>query len=131
MARGLSKQQKLILILAYRSKQTSINDGLLYYSEIFHLLFQWTKECGSRSRIQDNLIMYGSQNFDRSKIGISHYNSARVSISKAVSRLEIRGLVIRKKSGLNLTEAGLKLVNETMDVSRLRWNIKDIISQYV
>jgi hypothetical protein len=56
----------------------------------------------------------GSNHFDREEIGRSRYDTAHASLSRAVRRLEARGLATRytgagsRWSGLRLTDAGFE-----------------------
>ena len=101
MARCLSEIQKKLLILAYS------RGSYLYYPDALHEIYQWSKSYPNISKNNNNMII-GRQNFNRWTVGLAKYNSGRAALSKAVSRLERRGLVIRIRYGLTLTEAGTK-----------------------
>jgi hypothetical protein len=130
MGRGLSELQATILVLAYRNHQARmermatleegsyeylvLTEGVpsvdLYYPELLreHFGFEvrshwWSPELGGRPT--------GGQNFPMQKIGERRYRSAQSSLSRAVARLEARGLVERRRghtAGLNLTERGVE-----------------------
>jgi hypothetical protein len=130
MGRGLSELQVTILALAYRNYQARmermatleagsieyrvLTEGVpsvdLYHPEVLreHFGFEvqsdwWTPELGERPT--------GGQNFSMQRIGERRYRSAQSSLSRAVVRLEARGLVERRSghpAGLNLTERGVE-----------------------
>jgi len=131
MGRGLSELQKSILRLAYHNrlerleriaKKTDpgsheplvLTRGVgppdLYYAEVLREHFGWEvrslwwrPERGQRpSR---------GQNFEMKEIGERRYHSVQSSLSRAVVRLEERGLVERLEhylAALDLTQRGLE-----------------------
>lgn len=82
----------------------------LYYAEVLYEYFgfdvrnrYWSPERGERPT--------WGQNFSMQSIGERRYRSAQSSLSRAVVRLEDRGLVERRRvdlAGLNLTEQGVE-----------------------
>jgi hypothetical protein len=129
MGRGLSDLQGTILVLAYRKRQARmeriatleadsfeyrvLNEGVpsvdLYYPEVLreHFGFEVRSHWWAPERERPT---YG-QNFSMQGIGERRYRSAQSSLSRAVARLEARGLVERCRrdlAGLNLTERGVE-----------------------
>jgi hypothetical protein len=136
MGRGLSQLQQAILALAYRKRRERsakvaetepgshdhavLTQGVgsvdLYFPEILHELYGfevrsvwWDPERGERPT--------WGQNFNRRAIGERRYHSAQAAISRAVSRLEARGMVVYHRrprhfmaspACLDLTEKGLE-----------------------
>jgi hypothetical protein len=129
MGRGLSELQGAILALAYGNRRARVerlatlevgsfehrvlNEGVpsvdLYYPEVLreHFGFEvrshwWSPERGERPT--------SGQHFPMQRIGERRYRSARSSLSRAVVRLEARGLIERRRgypAGLDLTERGV------------------------
>ncbi len=100
MGRGLSELQKEILRMA-KAKGPKI----LLQAEILSQMAGWEPD-------YDPSKNPGMSLFDRHEIGAERYAGTRASLSRAIRRLEERGLIeqtgrmIRKGSGLRLTEKG-------------------------
>jgi hypothetical protein len=124
MARGLSDQQKNILIMAYSRRLEAEAEGT-YLSRYYgcdllaaHVLegyYGWKK-----SGVY-NYIAYGGHNFVRVTIGRSKYNSTRSKLSSTFRKLQYRGLVTLSYgneysswSGINLTEEGIEKAKELL-----------------
>jgi hypothetical protein len=114
----LSKLQKRILAIAFKNKQregrafNSDSGADVFYAEIMSEVFHFRpqKPCPLTLR-----KLTPSPIFSPTEIGRSRYSSAQVAISRAVLRLQIRGLVESKRfkhsnwAGCNLTPAGLEI----------------------
>jgi CRP-like cAMP-binding protein len=117
VGRGLSELQKTILMLAHENRERGMGAQHLLdggqigtdvkYPDVLEAYFGWEPDWRSRS----------SQYFDFSKVDIGEkaYRSARASLSRAFSRLEARGLIVRTHgvmaaswTGADLTEKGVK-----------------------
>lgn len=103
----LSKMQRAILAMAHsRRGQSRRNNVELYYAEI---LCEWF---GFPSRTDPRRP--GDQHFSRAEIGPQVYDAAQASLSRAVRRLEARGLVTVyhgvycRWAGLALTDEGVR-----------------------
>jgi len=116
MGRGLSKLQKMILMLAHENRERGTGARPLpeggqlgtdvKQSEVLKAYFGWEPDHRSRSDYFD---------FSMKDIGEQAYRSARVSLSRAFGRLETRGLIIPTYSvmaarwtGADLTEEGAR-----------------------
>ena len=82
MGRGLSDIQKAILSFAAR------NHGQAYQGEILQELYGWDRDT-SRPEAR---FLFKAHHFSRVEVGESEYNVARASVSRAIRRLEERGL---------------------------------------
>ena len=130
MGRGLSELQQSILRLAYRNRRErlakiaeseagghehavltrGVGSVDLYFPEVLREHFGWdvhsiwwSPERGERPR--------WGQSFSMRQIGERRYHSAHSSLSRAVVRLEARGLVERRYhclTGLDLTDQGVE-----------------------
>jgi hypothetical protein len=100
----LSRLQKQILMMAYNRIQEP-----LYYSEILEEVYGFQPAVGGEPSP-------GSIRFDRQAIGPERYNAAQAALSRAMSRLHTRGLILclcgshNRWSGCSLTEAGRRLI---------------------
>jgi hypothetical protein len=108
MGRGLSDLQRAILRLALTNRADPHRRAQvdLYTAEILVDLYHWpTTVPLARGP--------GLQHFDRDAIGHDRYNTVRASVSRALRRLEDRGLIARydgvtaRWTGLRLTDQGL------------------------
>jgi hypothetical protein len=96
--------QKRILTLAY----DRINEPL-YYSEILEEVYAFPPAVGGERNP-------GSIRFDRQAIGPARYNAAQAALSRAMSRLDKRGLILRlcgghsRWSGCSITPRGQRLI---------------------
>jgi hypothetical protein len=129
MARGLSELQQSILRLAYRNRLERLDriaesepgsheyrvytQGVhsvdLYYAEVLREHFGWDVR-GWWDPEREPRPKRG-QNFSMREIGERRYRSAQTSLSRAVVRLETRGLVERRQhylAGLDLTDQGVE-----------------------
>src|SRR5215212_5900217 len=130
MARGLSELQQSILRLAYRNRLERLDriaesepgsheyrvytQGVhsvdLYYAEVLREHFGWDVR-GWRWDLEREPRPKWGHNFSMREIGERRYYSAHSSLSRAVARLEARGLVERCHlylAGLDLTDQGVK-----------------------
>lgn len=107
----LSRLQRFILTAADRNRTSEARADAskgadLYYSEIMADWFGFEPTNDPRGQ--------ASQHFDLSTIGKKRYSAASASISRAVLRLQARGLVtclrgsIARWSGVSLTPQGAK-----------------------
>lgn len=97
MGRGLSDLQKGILRLASRNYCRGgfcLYFGHLFRRKIFQELHGWDWDI----------------TFDPEAIGLKKYNVTMASTSRAIKRLQERGLVVRArfKSAIDLTEKGIE-----------------------
>jgi hypothetical protein len=119
----LSSLQKRILAMAQTNhiqehrtvQQTKGAD--LYYSEIMAVIYGfpsnklWETEWGSGKLTGER--NHSGQKFNRQAIGLARYNAAQAAISRALHRLEARGLVVCVRGayntwhGCSLTSTGL------------------------
>jgi hypothetical protein len=134
MARGLSQLQRQILALAYRNRCERLERAAtldpeshqyrvltrgvgsvdLYHAEALRDIFGWPVR--SFSWRWDGGRPTWGQNFSKRRIGERRYRSGQASLSRAVRRLEERGLVERhgvrgmmeNLSGLTLTQRGVE-----------------------
>lgn len=107
MVAKLSKLQRAILSMAYERHGRVGNGVDLYYAEILAEYFRFPALSDPSKP--------GSWHFSRAWIGPAEYDAAQASLSRAVRRLETRGLVtvytgaISRWTGLSLTTEGLAL----------------------
>ena len=123
MGRGLSELQRAILALAYRNRLDRLEHAKtgdevytrgvysidLYYAEVLREHFGWEVRGYSWRPERESRPCWG-QSFSMREIGERRYRSAQASLSRAVLRLEARGLVERRHhylAGLDLTERGV------------------------
>lgn len=107
MTKGLSKLQLSILRLAY-AKRPLVRRVNVFTDELLIGCFGFEPE----------YARYGKEGrfyFSQAAIGRGRYNSARASLSRALLRLEQRGLGVQhrgivKWSGFTLSEAGVRVV---------------------
>ena len=117
MGRGLSEIQKDILRLAVVNRDDPERKAStdLYYGQVYVDVFGWKVKRKYRRPLSEHP---GGQNFDLDEIGRKHYDVVLASVSRAVRRLEERGLVVRMVgstchwAGLNLTDQGYVLARE-------------------
>jgi hypothetical protein len=113
VTRGLSQLQRQILRLALDKGA----DVTLWRAELLAACFGFQPK---------PVRLYGSndltkpgQHFSPQQVGVARYRSAQVSLSRAVRRLEDRGLVAMwegvyaSRRGLQLTPAGVEAASET------------------
>lgn len=105
MGRGLSDLQDTILRMALANRDVGRFDGAdVYDAEVLARYFGWDGIPTSHDR---------GPRFSVGAIGPGRYRSARASLSRAMGRLALRGLVIRvstmcrRSSGVVLTEEGV------------------------
>jgi hypothetical protein len=112
MARGLSGLQKKILLMAYESRRRG-RDGHgvdLRYPDVLREWWGWepVRSGWAKDKRSPALGML----FSKTQIGEREYRSAQSSLSRAVRRLEERGLVTRARlfghGTLDLTEQGVE-----------------------
>ncbi len=113
----LSRLQRSILELAYvnrvaEGRHSESSGADLYFYELMVACFGFPTP-PRRYGETDRRRVPGSQRFSRRQIGAARYDAAQASVSRAVRRLEDRGLVVRlcgavsHWSGLSLSPAGL------------------------
>ena len=107
MARGLSDLQKRILKLAYENRMRGQKTGScdVCTTQVLLEIYDWP--------LIENCFSVAAHNFDSNEVGQREYDQAMVIVSRAVQRLEARGLVTRFKSchawsGISLTPAGIQ-----------------------
>jgi len=102
MGRGLSELQQSIIVMAYENRDPSINLGgrHVYRESILRECFGWEP----RER--------GWSPFSRKDIGAERYNRGMASLSRALRRLEERGLVEFTHSMLASGWSGVLLTEE-------------------
>jgi hypothetical protein len=114
----LSRLQRFILCAAYENRVSeAAQEGApqvdLYYQEVlagyFGFPVRWYEGDGLRSHP-------GSRHFDREAIGRSRYDAAQASLSRAVRRLEKRGLVTRYVGAMSRW-SGLRLVDSAVEAA--------------
>ena len=113
----LSKLQKAILQMAWCNRQAHPDRGAAYGCDLFttQILIEFYGFPTNRS--EEGHWLKGGQNFNVSEIGEQQYRAGRAAVSRALARLEDRGLVVRVQgeyrnwSGVNLTEEGIALVS--------------------
>ena len=110
MGRGLSELQKTILLMAYGHR----GDGHgveLRYPEVLRECWGW--EPVRRGWGEGRRSSPVRRHFSKAEIGEREYRSAQASLSRAVRRLEERGLVERGRlfghGVLDLTERGVQV----------------------
>ena len=107
MGRGLSKLQTTILVTALANREAR-SDGRhvdVYYDEVLIAFYGWPARLvwGRRAN---------GQHFNVAEIGKRKYDAGNAALSRAMIRLEHRGLITRHRgayagwSGAKLTEAG-------------------------
>jgi len=113
MSRGLSTLQKTILRMAYVNYAVGLRaadnrDVDVYFHEVLAAFWGWQPA----SPLRDHTGQFRpGQHFSRDAIGAERYNAAHASLSRAVVRLERRGLVTAHRGyvkwrGIRLTPAG-------------------------
>ena len=107
MPRGLSDLQKRILKLAYEKRLLGQKTGPcdVCTTQVLLEIYDWP--------LAFDCFSVAAHNFDRKEVGQQEYDQAMVTVSRAMSRLEARGLVTRFKSrhawsGISLTPAGVE-----------------------
>jgi hypothetical protein len=109
----LSRLQRWILYAAYdnRSGPAPASQPDLYYHEILAGYFRFPVRWYGGEPLHSHP---GSHHFDREEIGRARYDAAQASVSRAVRRLETRGLAERyagavsRWTGVRLTDAGFE-----------------------
>jgi hypothetical protein len=121
MMAALSALQKQILSLALKNRETenrtedAQSGADLYYSEILVSVYGFEPIESLRTR--DGRRKSFGKKFDVGAIGKDRYNSAMAAISRAVLRLDQRGLVTALRgtfsrwSGCDLTDDGVRTAN--------------------
>src|SRR5829696_2030416 len=108
MGRGLSPLQRTILEMAYENAGRRAPQTDVLYAEVLTEYFGWDNPSGRWSNA-----------FSPKSIGENAYNSGKVSVSRAFTRLEQRGLIEKNRSmraggwhGAIITERGSEVVRE-------------------
>ena len=120
----LSRLQRWILYAAFdnRSVDPAAPKVDLYNHEILAGYFGFPMRWYDREPLHSHP---GAHRFDREQIGRERYDAAQASVSRAVKRLEARGLVERyagaasRWAGLRLTDAGFEAA-PMLDQQRVR-----------
>lgn len=115
----LSRLQRWILYAAYENRAAVMcepgasPEADLYYAEVLagYFGFPWTHWAGRSLR-----EARGSHCFDREAIGRSRYDAAQASLSRAVRRLESRGLVERHVAAYSRW-AGIRLADGVVEAA--------------
>lgn len=111
----MSELQRTILRLALAGKQLPDRNperggADVYYGQVLADYF------GFEPVVKD--LRYSGHKFDRKAIGVKRYAAAQAALSRAMVRLERRGLVrlfsgaIARWSGANITDEGIEAVNK-------------------
>jgi hypothetical protein len=116
----LSGLQRTVLALALANRETEGRDtdtpgADVTYAEILVAFYRW--EPTSPLRRSDGSRVYGGQKFPKAEIGARPYAAALAAVSRAVKRLDDRGLV----AALVSTRAhwsGAKLTDQGVQVAR-------------
>jgi len=115
----LSALQKHILLRAYanrlQERRTAESPGAdLYYSEILETVYGFPPAVGGERSP-------GSLRFDRQAIGPERYNAAQAALSRAMSHLHDRGLILlvcgsySRWSGCSITPKGQRLIHQWLN----------------
>jgi hypothetical protein len=124
MARGLSPLQQQILRLAW--ERDTARHGpycLLFPHDIFARLYGWPVTHGTTDPDrQDGLALGAAWHFQPSVIGPERYHRAMVVVSRALKRLDARGLLVPIRwdcggwfvHGWGLTDEGLATAQQFM-----------------
>lgn len=122
--RGPSSLQKQILAIAYRNKieagpapadqHSEWRQADVFRGQILSECFGWKRKADWRGGAWHECQPVGhedlyGQNFLRSDIGSSKYNSNRASLTRALRRLEQRRLIRCARFGWALTEEGERI----------------------
>ena len=112
----LSRQQRWILSAAYRNRCAGppADDPDLYYHEILAGYFGFPVRWNADKPLH---LSPGPHHFDREAIGHARCHAAEVSISRAVQRLEARGLVERRAAAYGRW-TGLRLTDVAVEAAR-------------
>jgi len=111
--RGISVLQRAIIRIAYAHRQRAESNQADLFFYQFAAKYFWKS-----TRLEEDKPDPDRQHFKRKKVGRRRYQLKMTSLSRAVSRLEERGLVRRVKvkgcqwAGLNLTSKGLERAEE-------------------
>jgi len=108
--RGISVLQRAIIRIAYQHRQRARSNqaDLFFYQFVVEYFWKST-------RAEEGKPDPDRQHFQRKKVGRRRYQRRMNTLSRAVTRLEERGLVRRVKvkgcqwAGLNLTSKGLAM----------------------
>ncbi len=130
MGRGLSKLQHLILQLGYENRSQSDPTHPAYAADVTHgmILYEyygWPLMGSGAARARSH---YLGCKFDRQAIGSKAYSAGQAAVTRAIRRLEQRGLVTSVPrgsrghgfAGANLTDAGMKLARSLIFPKRER-----------
>ena len=98
MGRGLSRVQQRILTTALELREQA-RPCDAYYPELLSVLTDWGPLRARPIKPTDRHV-YSQANFSRAAIGAQTYNRIYASFSRALRRLEQRGLAERRTSGL-------------------------------
>ncbi len=111
----LSRLQRWILSAAYgnRCADPAADDPDLYYHEILAGYFGFPVRWNADKPLH---LSPGPHHFDRAAIGHARCHAAEVSISRAVRRLEARGLVERREAAHGRW-AGLRLADVAVEAA--------------
>jgi len=107
MARGLSDLQRYIVTKAATVER-------LYTHDILQEYYGWTSHIGTWHK-RDGTYTPGDQRFWPEEIGAQRYHATRVTLSRAIARLQQRGLVQALQdrsahgSGVEITAEGRRL----------------------
>jgi hypothetical protein len=107
MGRGLSELQKKILVASLECRGNErIKHVDAYYRELITACFGWEQTGYRLVNVELDSVFVGPKQFK--KRDHPNYNAVKVSLTRAVKRLETRGLLICYH-GLSSNWAGVKL----------------------
>ena len=128
MGRGLSDLQRHILVSALANVQAgkgskhypdgTIGGADLLNAEVLAVVYGFPLKRKHSWHLKNGLREYGDQKFSKSELGAKRYAAAHAALSRAITRLEQRGLVgvfsgvHSGWTGVRLTEAGVALAAE-------------------
>lgn len=113
MGRGLSELQKTILVASLECRGNTPRKQVdAYYRELISACFGW-EQTGYTLVNGDDIFVFTKQFKKRDH---PNYNAVKVSLTRAVKRLETRGLLIRYH-GVDGNWAGVKLTQSGEEIA--------------
>lgn len=110
MGRGLSLLQRTVLRVAAENRANGAQPSTYDFADAEVLMehYRWPAErlCMPMNRAQVHAKPYG-QLFHNRDIGANQHNSGKAALSRALRRLERRGLIQRASAFWKLTVAGV------------------------
>src|SRR5262245_59551264 len=123
MARGLSALQRQILALAWEYDETRHGPYcLIFPPDIFMRIYGWPVTHRPTDLRRSSIARRESWHFQPRVIGTERYHRAMVVVSRALGRLEARGLLVRIRwdcggwyaHGWGLTDEGQRTAQQLM-----------------